>query len=142
MRWYDPRTGRWLSKDPIRLLGGLNLYAFCGDDPLNKTDWRGLSSNDDSSDGEESFWDKLVNWIKAYVTASQASLPVVSSTLANALDGAATGAALSNGIRALTETIDAIDSGALEANDKGGILQSNESIIRRSGQAADAAMTP
>ena len=29
MRWYDAETGRWLSKDPIGLSGGLNLYAFC-----------------------------------------------------------------------------------------------------------------
>jgi len=24
----------WLSKDPIRLLGGINLYAFCGNSPI------------------------------------------------------------------------------------------------------------
>jgi len=34
-RWYDPQSGRWLSKDPIGLEGGLNLYAFCGNDPVN-----------------------------------------------------------------------------------------------------------
>ena len=33
-RWYDPVTGRWLSKDPIGLNGGLNLYAFCEGDPV------------------------------------------------------------------------------------------------------------
>lgn len=38
MRWYDPATGRWLSKDPIRLNGGLNLYAFCGNAPNTNTD--------------------------------------------------------------------------------------------------------
>ncbi|MDO5313779.1 MAG: RHS repeat-associated core domain-containing protein [bacterium] len=32
-RWYDPGTGRWLSKDPIRLDGGINLYAFCNSGP-------------------------------------------------------------------------------------------------------------
>ena len=37
-RWYDPATGRWLSKDPIGLSGGLNLYAFCGDDLMNYRD--------------------------------------------------------------------------------------------------------
>ena len=41
-RWYDPTTGRWLSKDPIGLSGGLNLYVFCGNDPINQIDPEGL----------------------------------------------------------------------------------------------------
>ena len=43
MRWYDPVTGRWLSKDPIGLSGGLNLYAFCRGDALNRLDPFGLA---------------------------------------------------------------------------------------------------
>ena len=42
MRWYDAETGRWLSKDPIGLSGGLNLYAFCVDNPVNLKDPLGL----------------------------------------------------------------------------------------------------
>ena len=38
MRWYDADTGRWLSKDPIGLSGGLNLYEFCRGDPMNNID--------------------------------------------------------------------------------------------------------
>ncbi len=38
MRWYDAETGRWLSKDPIGLGGGLNLYVFCGNEPIINTD--------------------------------------------------------------------------------------------------------
>ncbi|MBQ9446269.1 MAG: RHS repeat-associated core domain-containing protein, partial [Victivallales bacterium] len=41
MRWYDAETGRWLSKDPIGLNGGLNLYAFCGNDVVNSVDPEG-----------------------------------------------------------------------------------------------------
>ena len=33
--WYDPATGRWISKDPIGISGVLNLYAFCANDPVN-----------------------------------------------------------------------------------------------------------
>lgn len=40
-RWYDPATGRWLSKDPIGLDGGMNLYAFCGNDPVGFVDPQG-----------------------------------------------------------------------------------------------------
>ena len=42
MRWYDAETGRWLSKDPIRLSGGLNLYVFCENRPMTYTDPNGL----------------------------------------------------------------------------------------------------
>ena len=41
MRWYDPVTGRWLSKDPIGLSGGLNLYEFCHGDPMDNQDPKG-----------------------------------------------------------------------------------------------------
>ena len=43
MRWYDAETGRWLSKDPIGLSGGLNLYAFCGNTPISLVDAFGLN---------------------------------------------------------------------------------------------------
>ena len=43
MRWYDPATGRWLSKDPIGLGGGLNLYAFCGNNSLSMRDIYGCA---------------------------------------------------------------------------------------------------
>ncbi len=33
-RWYDAETGRWLSKDPIGINGGLNQYVFCGNNPV------------------------------------------------------------------------------------------------------------
>jgi len=42
-RWYDPKTGRWLSNDPIGISGGLNLYAFCGNNAVNFRDPRGRS---------------------------------------------------------------------------------------------------
>jgi RHS repeat-associated protein len=42
-RYYDPRLGRWLSRDPIGEEGGFNLYAYCGNDPVNRHDPLGLS---------------------------------------------------------------------------------------------------
>ena len=29
-RWYSPRDGRWLSRDPEGYDGGANLYGYCG----------------------------------------------------------------------------------------------------------------
>ncbi|MGH9632040.1 MAG: RHS repeat domain-containing protein, partial [Bryobacteraceae bacterium] len=43
-RPYDPRTGRWLSRDPIGELGGINLYGYVHGDPINRTDRLGLYS--------------------------------------------------------------------------------------------------
>jgi RHS repeat-associated protein len=34
-RFYSPLTGRWLSRDPLGEAGGLNLYGFVGNDPVN-----------------------------------------------------------------------------------------------------------
>ena len=42
-RYYDPETGRYLSPDPIGLEGGLNLYAYMENDPVNWSDPWGLS---------------------------------------------------------------------------------------------------
>jgi RHS repeat-associated protein len=56
MRYYDPATGRYLRGDPIGLEGGVNVYAYALNSPLNLIDpdgeiafpvlfliWRGVS---------------------------------------------------------------------------------------------------
>jgi RHS repeat-associated protein len=42
-RAYDPETGRWISRDPIAERGGLNIYAYVMNDPINLVDPLGLS---------------------------------------------------------------------------------------------------
>lgn len=37
-RWYDPATGRFLSRDPIAENGGLNLYQAFAANPINNID--------------------------------------------------------------------------------------------------------
>ena len=44
-RYYDPSTGRFISKDPIGWAGGLNLYGYVGGNPVNFVDPSGLQSN-------------------------------------------------------------------------------------------------
>jgi len=41
-RNYDPRTARFISQDPIRVLGGINLYRYVGNNPINSVDPLGL----------------------------------------------------------------------------------------------------
>lgn len=43
-RFYDPATQRWLNRDPIGEEGGVNLYGYVENDPVNGIDPLGLSS--------------------------------------------------------------------------------------------------
>ena len=43
-RAYDPETGRWLSRDPIGEEGGINLYGYVGNNPVNWVDPLGLET--------------------------------------------------------------------------------------------------
>jgi len=40
-RDYDPETGRWTAKDPIKFDGGMNLYGYSFSDPVNFIDANG-----------------------------------------------------------------------------------------------------
>lgn len=49
-RWYVPQLDRWPNQDPIGELGGLNLYGYVGNDPIQVTDPFGLAWYDDVAD--------------------------------------------------------------------------------------------
>ena len=42
-RYYNPKIGRWMTKDPIEEEGGINLYAMVWNGVVNSWDWVGLS---------------------------------------------------------------------------------------------------
>ncbi|WP_176700705.1 RHS repeat-associated core domain-containing protein [Gilliamella sp. WF3-4] len=41
-RYYDPFIGRYITQDPLGILGGLNSYQYAGSDPINWIDPLGL----------------------------------------------------------------------------------------------------
>jgi RHS repeat-associated protein len=46
-RYYDPKAGRFVTKDPISFAGGdVNLYGYVGNNPVNKKDPYGLVDED------------------------------------------------------------------------------------------------
>ena len=51
-RYYDSRTGTFLTQDPIGVAGGVNLYGYASNNPLSRRDPFGLKS----------VWDVIGDW--------------------------------------------------------------------------------
>ena len=60
-RVYDPATQRWMTRDPIRYLGGQNLYGYAGFDPVSIIDSLGLAPDNKTKDKKEGKWDFTSN---------------------------------------------------------------------------------
>ena len=69
-RAYQPKLGRWLSRDPIGEAGGPNLYGYCLNDPVNLWDPWGLCTGDPNLDRPDvkgaidEAWDKSISKTK------------------------------------------------------------------------------
>ena len=60
-RYYHPETGRYISEDPIKLLGGFNVFAYVGDTNA-WVDLLGLNSKVyGEKDGKASQIKRLIN---------------------------------------------------------------------------------
>jgi uncharacterized protein RhaS with RHS repeats len=104
-RWYRPDWGRFLSPDPIDLLGGTNRYAFVGGSPLEFRDPFGLDGKglrerlrfdasggirdtfyanvDRSLDWRRSQWDQANSFVSALIQAPFAFFEGVGDTVGN-----------------------------------------------------------
>lgn len=61
-RDYDAGTGRWMTKDPIGLAGGMNLYCYVGNDPVNRVDSNGLEEGAPSAPQTSNVWGNFKNY--------------------------------------------------------------------------------
>jgi integrase/recombinase XerD len=89
-RYYDPKTGRWPSRDPIEEEGGLNLYGFVGNDGLGKIDVLG-----------KEFWD----WIQTLFDSADQTETALARDTCLAVGAAAILAECLNAKQALEECV-------------------------------------
>ena len=99
-------TGRWLTRDPIAENGGVNLYAFCNNEPVNGVDGLGLGA-EEKSGGWQGFLTRLGGLGQMLGGAAEAAAgytfgTVTSPTVAGGILGAAIG----------THGIDNVQAGA------------------------------
>jgi hypothetical protein len=66
-RYYEPKQGRFVGRDPIEEQGGLNLYGFCGNNGVNR--WDNLGMTDDL------IWDGSLTFNGTSSTAFVGPLP-------------------------------------------------------------------
>ncbi len=105
-RYYDADIGRFISEDPIRFEGGINLYAYVGGNPVNWVDPLGL-----------------INWGKVGLGAIEATAGGLGITLAATSEvgslGTATivaGTIAAFSVPALSHGVSEIIAGFLESN--------------------------
>ncbi len=67
-RYYNPEIGRYVSSDPIGLVGGINTFGYVGQNPLLYIDLEGLEVIVTGSDGEQDIFDNARDFAK-HVTA-------------------------------------------------------------------------
>jgi len=102
-REYDANTGRWLSRDAIEENGGLNLYEYVDNEPVNETDPLGLVFGVDDEVEEDAYLNYklggLIGGIIWTTPAGQRASEAIANAIAQAITNA-TATSSNNGTKA------------------------------------------
>ena len=90
-RYYDT-LGRWVTRDPIGFAGGVNLYGYCGGNPVGRVDPSGLQMTAGAANPDDSISVAAFDAAAQATEAAQAAEGALAGEAA-ALEGAATAGA-------------------------------------------------
>ena len=135
-RYYDPETGRFINADSVSYLGAdgtplsYNLYAYCLNNPVNRTDENGSWS--------------LPNWAKVAVgaVATVAAVAVTVATggaMAPILIGVAASTVTSGAIGYMTGGVEGMKDGLANGFMMGGLSALGGSVISAGVKAVKTA---
>ena len=77
MRDYSPDAGRFLQPDPLGYFDGMNLYAYCGNNPLNWIEPWGLCKTDELEKDIRNELQDIVNDAQSWHQTSRGYRPYV-----------------------------------------------------------------
>lgn len=106
-RYYDPEVGRFITIDDIsyidpETINGLNLYAYCGNNPVMRVDENG-----------NAWWEWLVAGLLVVACIVGA---VVTGGAASLVGAALMGAAIGGGLSMVSQGINAVTTGSWDFN--------------------------
>ncbi len=79
-RTYHPGLGRWLQRDPLNYVDGLNLFEYVRSNPIALLDSLGLSSGE--CDDDSGFFDRVFWWV--WTLARYVTSPVIDPLIGTA----------------------------------------------------------
>jgi RHS repeat-associated protein len=77
LRFLDPITGQWLSREPLGERESLNLYSYCGNDAINYVDVRGLAPQWMTDAQGKEFDEHVREWLRTGNFSSNMSADII-----------------------------------------------------------------
>ena len=130
-RFYSPALGRWISRDPIREVGGINLYQMVENDSVNFVDLYGLAERPKNWNS-----DKIAIVLNSFIPTKTAKAPLLNNPINGTFQGDNRGFKSDGGsYRTMHTIVMNRRTGKATAWETVGISETRDGIFARKNQA-------